>query len=204
MVGGWLMQGAPGVLSESAGQSEDRGIRGLSASSLSSVEGHGWLIEPKAPYTPYTFSTSYSEGSSGLYLKAMVLNGPSGESKDGAVLVELYLSNDASWKFHWFDAEGWAKEVTTIHTKQVTYVAGSLVAKPTSAVSCPPGFGYRKTISDNAESIEVKEGGWKCFRLVFPVEIPSGDSRFSLVISGIKLGKKEVPNLRLNYDRIPK
>lgn len=198
------MQGAPGVLSESAGQAEDKKIRGLTTSSLASVEGSGWVIEPKVIYTPYTFSTSYSEGGSGLYLYATVLNGSTGESKDGALLVELFLSNYAGSKSTWFGADNWTKEISTIHTKQITYRAGDLVTKPIAAISCPRWPGRREPIPDNAELIEVEAGSWQCFRLVFPVVMPRGDQRFSLMVSGVVLGAKEVPDVKLNFDVIPK
>ena len=205
MVGGWLLEGAPGVLSESSKQSEDKRIRSLSASSLASVEGREWVIEPKEPYTPYTFAATYSEGASGLYLYATVLNGSTEESKDGALLVEFFISNDSASKFSWFSAEKWAKEFATIQTKQVTYLdADGLIAKSDSAISCPRWPGRREPIPDNSEVIEVKAGGYQCFRLVFPSAVPSNDKQFSLLVSGIRLGEREVPSVKLNYDRIPK
>ena len=76
-----------------------------------------------------------------------------------------------------------------------------MVVKPITVISCPR---WPNPIPDNPESIDVKAGGSQCLRLVFPVEMPFGDRPISLLVSGITLGGKELPDVKLNFDRIPK
>lgn len=203
MAGGWVLEGAPGVLTESASQGEDKRVRGLTTSHVASVNGIGWIVEPTPPHTPYNFAANYSEGNSGLYLYAMVLNGPSVETKDGVLQIELFLSNDAHSKFSWWPVKDWTKEISTIDIKDVAYVSGNLVVKPVSAISCPRWPGRREPIPENSKLIGVSAGGYQCFRLIFPVDLPSSDSRFSLMVTGIKLGGRVVPDVEFNYERIP-
>src|SRR6266568_8180474 len=130
MVGGWILQGAPGVLTESAGQSEDRRIRSVTSSHVVSVQGRGWLKKQDCCYKSYTFSAIYSEGGKGLFVRAMVRNGRVGDSKPGALLAEIFVSNNDTNTYGWFTKEDWMKEQFVFHPQQITYVEDDLAVNP--------------------------------------------------------------------------
>jgi len=203
IAGGWLMQGAPGVLTESQGQFEDKQVRGLTSSHVVSVQGRGWSKKPAAPSKSYTFSAIYSESGRGLFLSAMVRNGRSGKSQTGALLAELYVSNNDAHSYGWFSKENWTKEDFILDPQQVVYAYDSLRVRPVAAEGCAD-WTYRSIpVPSGPQATKVAAGAGQCVRLVFPTDIPPSDRQFTLDISGITLGTTQVPAVAINFDRLP-
>ena len=130
----------------------------------------------------------------------MVLNGRAGGSESGALLAELYVSNNDAHSMGWTSKDTWKKQEVILDAREIKYSTDDKIVQPAAVKACPSDYSWDPM--PGVGTILVLPGASRCMRLVFPAEVPSGNHEFRLLVSGISLDAEPVPSVSIIFRRI--
>jgi hypothetical protein len=174
MVGGWLLQGAPGVLTPGAKYDPSERI---TDSQVVRVEGGGW----RAPWSIH--EVYFQDGGHKVDMTVFVRNGGSGRSQPTGLLVEFQLSN--------YSAR--IKEKIRFAPADIEIHINGQSFRPNASIECRL-LHRNEELDEKFQPMqaieEVPPGESNCLALRFPVTPPSGNIAFQIKGPRITLGER--------------